>query len=299
MNLIEYFSNSNSNDIAILINSLLNRLTILITGNNEQEIESFMNEIISLVPFRNLLIYYTDFTDTDDFLSFKETEQQDYDVKRGIYLCYPFASDKLIENFHNFDSWIIGVIKSDMNQNLMDEIKDKIYHYQPFYLYLEIKDNKFLSQIEGKNFPEIDLSFEKWIIENAIRNTEISIEKMKRVISKRIKSKNIKDFIPTNLLNFNYEENNIKYNLIRNEIIKFYQACKRSFSILNRIKILSEMGISSTLSAKTLYKTIHYDQASIKRIIKFIQKEWDIDFSNFLELKKISNFTDTFESLWG
>jgi len=88
-------------------------------------------------------------------------------------------------------------------------------------------------------------------------------------------------------------------NLIKKEILNFYQACRRTFSTLNRFKNLKNFGLNAKISKKTLSKTIAYDHASSDRLFEFIQSEWDTNYDSFLESKKISDFADTFESLWG
>ena len=152
MNLIEYFSNSDSNDVILLLHTLLNRIPITISGDNEEEIESIINEILSLIPFRNVQIYYTDFTDVNDFNSFNENEQQDYDIQRSVYVSYPYASDKLIEEFSNFDSWIIGIMELDNDLGLLERIKSKIYHCQPYFLHIELKGKNFFPKLKAKHF---------------------------------------------------------------------------------------------------------------------------------------------------
>ena len=88
-------------------------------------------------------------------------------------------------------------------------------------------------------------------------------------------------------------------NLIKKEILNFYQASKRAFNTLNRFKNLKNFGLNAKISKKTLYKTIAYDHASSERLFEFIKSEWNTNYEIFLESKKISDFADTFESLWG
>ena len=65
------------------------------------------------------------------------------------------------------------------------------------------------------------------------------------------------------------------------------------------MKNLETYGLKSQISSKTLYNTVAYEKASIERVLSFIDAEWRSNYSSFLEAKKVSNFADTFESLWG
>ena len=100
-------------------------------------------------------------------------------------------------------------------------------------------------------------------------------------------------------MNFYFEEMELKENIIKKEISDFYLASKRMLNILSRMKNLEVLGYSTSISSKTLFSTIAYNQSSIERILNFIMQEWNMNYYTFLNSKKSSNFTDTFESLWG
>jgi hypothetical protein len=299
MNLTELFSNSNTEDISLILYGLLNRIPILVTGPDDNEIESIINDFSTLLIFRNIMVFYTDFTSADDYLSFIENEEQDFDIQRNTYLCYPFAIEKVIDIVNNFHSWILGCSYTEKDHTILSQIKEKLFVNSPFFIYIEIKNDYLIAQLEGKEFPQFNLTFERWILENAIKKTEISIERMRRVISKRLKIKKIGQDHYHNLMNFKVEELDLKSNIIKKEILDFFQASRRAFSILNRVRSIKELGMKSNISSKTLLNTIAYDRAPIKRILQFILEEWQTRFDEYLELKKVNNFTDTFESLWG
>ena len=164
---------------------------------------------------------------------------------------------------------------------------------------IEITENGLKAEIIGKEFQPLDLSFEKWLFQNAINRTEISIERMKRIIAKSYKKSKISKADLDDRMNFSFEELELKENILKKEIINFYQASKRTFSVLNRLKNIESFGYSTRISTRTIYSTIAYKFSSIERILDFIEKNWKINFFTLLDAKKTSNFTDTFESLWG
>jgi hypothetical protein len=275
----------------------MHRIPVLIKTNSDQEAEDLINNLSSLIPFRTPLIYYTDFVETQDYIDLLENEESDFDTQRSIFLCYPFAIDKALEKITIFNSWLLGIsLESDQGYQ---KIKNILYEKQKYYLFIEFDKGCLKTQIEGKIFPNLKLDFEKNLYQNTITNTEIAIERMKRVISKRVDSRKIPPEVMENIMNFSIEERELQINMIKKTIINFHQACRRAFNILNRLKNLESYGLKTQISSKTLYNTVAYNEASIERILSFIDAEWNSNYSTFLEIKKISDFADTFESLWG
>jgi hypothetical protein len=182
---------------------------------------------------------------------------------------------------------------------MQQELKNRILEQDKLFLAIEVTETQLKTNIESIFFPNTNLQFERHIYQNAIFSTEISVEKMKRIISKRIKINGIGKESFTSLMNFGVEESELKENIIKKELINFYEASKRTFNILIRLRNIESMGFPTNLSERTLFQTIAYKQASLERIFLFIFAEWNIDFTGFMDHNKISNFSDTLESLWG
>ena len=299
MNLIELFTNSKNEDIALILHCLLDRIPIVIVSSNEEEVENIMNGLTNLISFRTVMIFYTDFVNLDDYNNLLESEEYDMDVQRNIFLCYPFALEKAIEIFEDFNFWVIGCTNSIENRPNLNKLFNGLINKNSPFLLIDIHKNSLKPRIEGNKADKFDISFEKSLYQNAINHTEVAIEKMKRVISKRINSKKILNEQYENIMNFYFEEMELKENIIKKEITDFYLASKRTLNILTRIKNLESLGYSTSISSKTLFSTIAYNQSSIERILNFIMQEWNMNYYAFLNSKKSSNFTDTFESLWG
>jgi len=299
MNLIELFTSSKNEDIALILHCLLDRTPIIIVSSNEEEVENIMNGLTDLISFRNIMIFYTDFVNLDDYNNLLESEEYDMEVQRNIFLCYPFALEKAIEIFENFNFWIIGCTNSIENRPYLTKLFKGLTNNNSQFLLIDIQKNSLKPRIEGHKADKLDISFEKSLYQNAINHTEVAIEKMKRVISKRINTKKILNEQYENIMNFYFEEMELKKNIIKKEISDFYLASKRTLNILTRIKNLELLGYPTSISSKTLFSTIAYNQSSIDRILNFIMQEWNLDYYALLNSKKSSNFTDTFESLWG
>lgn len=299
MNIIEILSSSNIEEVSLIFQSLLNRTPILIKGQQDFVVEELINSLTSFLPFRNILIFYDDFIHQEDYRAIIENEEDDIETERNLFLSFPNSVTKVTAISEDFHSWIIGYIDNERNQVKNQILWNKFYNNHDFFLKIDITDNELEAEIVGRQFHPLDLSFEKWLFQNAINRTEISIERMKRVIAKSYKKSKISKTDLENLMNFSFEELELKENILKKEIINFFQACKRTFSVLNRLKNIESFGFLTKISTRTIYTTIAYKFSSIERILEFIERNWKINFFTLLDAKRTSNFTDTFESLWG
>ncbi|UYP46417.1 hypothetical protein NEF87_002702 [Candidatus Lokiarchaeum ossiferum] len=299
MNIIEILSSSNIEEVSLIFQSLLNRTPILIIGSDEFIVEELINSLTSFMPFRNILIFFDDFIHNDDYQALIENEEVDIETERNLFISFPNSVNKVINLTEIFFSWIVGCTDNERNRKVNEIIWNKFYINHDFFLKIDITDNKIKAEVIGRKFHPLDLTFERWLFQNAINRTEISIEKMKRVIAKSYKKSKISEADLEELMDFSFEELELKENILKKEIINFFQACKRTFSVLNRLKNIESFGFSTKISTRTIYSTIAYKFSSIGRILEFIEKNWKINFFTLLDAKKTSNFTDTFESLWG
>ncbi|WP_371801960.1 hypothetical protein [Candidatus Lokiarchaeum ossiferum] len=299
MNIIEILSSSNIEEVSLIFQSLLNRTPILIIGSDEFIVEELINSLTSFMPFRNIVIFFDDFIHNDDYQALIENEEVDIETERNLFISFPNSVNKVINLTEIFFSWIVGCTDNEINRKVNEIIWNKFYINHDFFLKIDITDNKIKAEVIGRKFHPLDLTFERWLFQNAINRTEISIEKMKRVIAKSYKKSKISEADLEELMDFSFEELELKENILKKEIINFFQACKRTFSVLNRLKNIESFGFSTKISTRTIYSTIAYKFSSIGRILEFIEKNWKINFFTLLDAKKTSNFTDTFESLWG
>jgi len=299
MNIIEIFTHSNINDVALIIRCLLDRTPIVIFGEDLNQIEEIINDLSNLIPFRNVLTFFNDFVDESDYQDLLENEEYDLQAQRTVFIGFPQTSDRIIGAFHSFKAWIIGFEQNSENSLGIDLVRDRIFLFEKQFLLVKIKNSSIETQLEGKSFPNYNLNFEKWVYQDAIKRTETSIEKMKRVISKGLKNEYFHNDDFQNIMNFSLEEKELQENIVKKEILNFYEACKRSLSILNRMNVLETMGHAVKISSRTLLATVAYKKASMHRILQFICSEWYLTFNFFINSNKQSNFSDTFESLWG
>jgi hypothetical protein len=300
MYFIQKMEKFNEDDLALLFRAMFDRFPILILAEEQEKITNFIDDLLIFINFRNKQIFYTDFATLDEYKAIIENEEADLDVQRTLFICYPDSVQPLIKEIQcSFKSWIIGKVDSSIDNTDSSDIKEVLYENSPFYVIINIKDGKESVNLEGKHFPSFDLKFEKQLMKNVILGTEVSIEKMKRVLAKKVDLKHTSKEQLKLLLDFDHEEIELKKNLIQKEALDFYQAAKRALYIMNRMEMLKQFGMDSSLADKTLSSTISYEAAKADRILDFIQSEWGIKFEAVIKSGRTSNFGDLIESMWG
>ncbi|MFX1277343.1 MAG: hypothetical protein ACFFBP_20055 [Promethearchaeota archaeon] len=305
MNFFEILDRLKSKESALVIYCLLDRIPIIVFGDNSNEVNDFIIELSELTHFRKEIVFYTDFISEFEYESLMQIEDNDYNSQRIHVRCPCEVSLKALNHFDNFNSWIIGMIipkRIEELQLLKNLIKIKIQGL----LIIKIVDNKVLISLEGVDIKSIDLTFEENILKKIFKDTDDSIIRMRRVLTDKIKSKKVNNDFMDTLLDFSVEKNELKKNIFNKELHNFYSASKRAFFILSRLKLLNNLKISAKIGSRTLLKTIDYEQvyvegivsAPLNRIVTFIHKEWRENFSDLIQDSKKVDFEEKIQSLW-
>ena len=292
-NIIKFLGEKN---FTILVYCLLNRIPIFVAGEIDDEVNDLINSIVSLVPHRNDVVFYSDFIEPEDYSLMIEEELSNFNIPRLIVCCPTTASKIAMERISNLTGWILG-IKYNGNfsrQEVYNNLSDRL----DFYLLLLIENENIEIKSKNLNFNQIDLSFEKRLIIKSIEKTEVALEKMKRVLNKKIKNV-INSQILNSIMNFEVEENKIQTNIFKEEIQAFVHASIRALAILSRIDLLRELGIKIQLADKTLLQTIDYDNIKCHRLLRFIKSEYGVNFENCINMGWKNRFGDQIEGSWG
>jgi len=298
MNFFEFLDQLKRNNNSIILYCLLDRIPIIVLGEDSDKVDNFLIELSELVHFRKEYVFYTDFVSREDYENLISNESIDYNYQRAHIRCPCSVSSKAISQFDNLHSWLIGLKKPNKKEELI-YIKNLIKKNTNSLLYINLTSNTISIDIEGLNLKLIDLILEQNIFKKISQDTEKSIAKMKRVLSDKIITNELDRDLLKTLLDFEVEKNELKKNIFRREIQNFYSGSKRAYFILSRLNLLINIGIQTRVSSKTLLETIDYEEAPIERICTFIKKEWGEDYSDLIEDGKKAIMGDKIVSLWG
>jgi hypothetical protein len=277
---------------------LLDRIPIIVLGDNPDEIDSFLMELSELIHFRKDYVFYTDFISTVEYDDLISNESIDYNYQRANIRCPCEVAIKALNTFKNLDSWLIGIVIPREKTDLL-KLKEFINTKTNVILYISYFSNKSSIGLDQINLKSVDLTLEENIFRKISQDTEKSLIKMKRVLNDKITSNQLDKDLVTTLLDFEVEKSELKKNIFRREIQNFYSGSKRAFFILSRLNLLNSIEIYTKIGSKTLLETVDYGEASINRIISFIEKEWGENFSDLIEDGKKSFIGDKIVSLWG
>ncbi|MHA1268208.1 MAG: hypothetical protein ACTSPY_00355 [Candidatus Helarchaeota archaeon] len=281
-----------------ILRGLFNRIPIVIIGDESIQVDRVVNSLVQLMPHRNELIYWSDFIEENEISQLYQAEESDFNIPRIIIRSPSNATLHALRKIksNHFFGWVMGYSLRDkiILREALDKIKEMID--TPIILYLnkdkiEILDTNY--NWNGKNY-----DFEKNLIQKAIIETETALEKMKRVLQKKIKTNKTSGIIEA-VMTFDTEEEKIRQNIYKQKIDEFVQAANRALAILSRIDLLQELGFNIQISDKTLFKTIDYQEVSYKRLLEFLLHEYGIDFSKCIGTGLKIDIGDTIESKWG
>ena len=298
MNFFKLVNKLKRKQSSLILYCLLDRIPIIVFGDDSNKIDDLLLELSDLVDFRKEMVFNTDFISNIEYTNLIQNEDIDYNTQRIQIRCPDDVSFEALNQFENFRSWLMGINITKQNENLQ-YIKGLIKKKISIFLNILMTANKVSVEFEGVNTKLLDLSLEREILQKISQDTEKSIIRMKRVLSDRIKLNNIDDDLIQTLLDFNAEKNELKRNIFKKEIQIFYSGSKRAFFILSRLNLLNNLEIKTKIGSKTLLETIDFEEVPIGRIISFIKYEWGEDYSNLIENNNKIFIVDKIDSLWG
>jgi len=282
--------NLSKEEFSQLLNCLFLRIPIIVFGENSDTINMFVDFLATLIPHREPIVYWTDFVTREEHLQLLSAEERDYDVKRVVILIYTQYAKRALSEFSEFKGCIIGVKSTSMAlEDVIKIILGKNDSCGVFYV-----SNLFKFRIYGN----ISMYFGKMLSEHVIEKTGVAMERIRKVLIKKLGKKQLNENILKILLDFDVEEEAIREEILKEEILKFVHACRRALYLLSRIRLLEQFRITGRISGKTLLETIGYFQTPPEDIILFIKAEWGEDFENILQKGRLSHIEDWLSSLW-
>lgn len=298
MNFFKILDKLKRQEASTIFYSLLNRVPIIVYGESSEDVNSFLIELSELIPFRKEFVFYTDFISVSEYENLIQNENIDYNSERAHIRCPCSVSLKALNRFNRFYSWIIGIEMIQKNDSSFS-IKKSLGKKMEYFLIIRLTSDKSEVELEGINLKNIDLTLEQNFLQKISQDTEKAIAKMMRVLNEKTKFDNIDKDLMDTLLDFETEKKELKKNIIKTEMQKFFSASKRAFFILSRLSLLRNIEINTKIGNKTLLETIDYEEAPLERIISFINEEWNEDFFKVVENGKKINALDSMQSMWG
>ncbi|MEX2684344.1 MAG: hypothetical protein Q6373_022425 [Candidatus Sigynarchaeota archaeon] len=181
------------------------------------------------------------------------------------------------------------------------EKASRIRKKSPVSLFIKFNETNQLEFVKlyAEDNKKLDTSLEKTIVKKTISQTEHALERIKRVLDKKIQgNSDINSSIIASLVDLAQEESIIKDNVFKKEVLEFYQASRRGLALLTRLNFLNQFQ-PVKIGRKTFFDAISYDDVSTPRFLDFIQAEWGECFHGLIDDSRLSVLGDHLDSLWG
>ncbi len=279
---------------ALLLRMLLDRIPIVLFGKQPESIDNLLDRIVSIIPHRQNYVFGKDFLQLEEYEELCQDEIENLDTKRAVFSSLTGDSHKIFDEIEDLKGWIIGFDTS--NELKEGEIKSNMSKYNFLGVYIGLEEIEL--SLYGLKEKEVDLKFEKNLIQKAINKTDVAVEKMKRVLKKRVKADPSKQVI-SNIMDFESEAGQIQQNIFNQEINIFTQAGERALAILNRITLLRKLGYKMKISGKTLLETIDCEDVTPDRLLQLVQAEYGEDYSACIKGGGAARFGDRIDGFWG
>jgi len=87
MNFFEFLDKLKRNYNSLILYCLLDRIPVVVLGEDSDKIDNFLIELSELVHFRKDYVFYTDFISTIDYETLISNENIDYNCQRAHIRC--------------------------------------------------------------------------------------------------------------------------------------------------------------------------------------------------------------------
>ncbi len=291
-------------DFPLLLNSILNRLPILVVGNDIEIVDDVVESTAQLGPHRHKMVFWRDFTSEDEILSVWEEEKHNYEVNRTTVCCLASNLRLALERIRQFTGWIIGIplgklsLGMHVNEETLDEVIAHISQTTKSCGVLKVSSPSVM-EFTLVNLEQDNLEVEKRIVDKILTRKNQSLERIRRLLGKSLREAKVSDGIMNAVLKLDDESEKITHDMFVEEINSFVHAARRAVTLLSRVRLARELGTNTVLTERNLYEAIGWEGGSLPDLIRFIHAEWHEDFSDCIKLGTLSGLGAWVDSMWG
>ncbi len=291
-------------EFPLLLNSILNRIPILVTGHDFELVDDMVESLTLLCPHRHKLVFWRDFTSESEIMSVWEEEKHDYEVNRTVVCCLTSNLKLALERIKQFTGWIVGiplggnVLGMHFDKDALQEVIAHTFQQSTICGVLRLDSPSSMS-FELVNGEKSALDVEEKIVSIILTRKNQSLERIKRLLRKSLRGIKVSDGIANAVLMLDDEAEQLTQDMFKEEINSFAHAARRAVTLLSRIRLARELGTSTVLTERNLYEAIGWDGGELMGLIKFIRAEWHEDFSDCVKLGALSGLGAWVDSMWG
>ncbi len=280
-----------------LLNVLLIRIPILVVGNDERRTNQFIMNLAQLVPHRQRVMFWNDFVSPEEAEQLFQNERYSTENRRAIILCTTNVFVQALNKIPDYFAWVLGVVPKSKEE--LVSILDHFNQRTPSYFVVYLLDKEPTVQVHGSDPFTTGFKFEKRIINKILQETNMSITRLSRLISKKVNKDKLSRDLRENLLSFDQETAMIQQDVYEKELSEFIHASRRALALLTRIKLVQQFGLPARIDGQTLLDTIDYHKVNASKLIRFISAEYGEDLSSCVGSGRMSRVGDWIDGMWG
>jgi hypothetical protein len=275
----------------LLFNSVLNRLPILVAGDDVELVDDVTESLTLLSPHRHKLVFWRDFTSENEILSVWEEEKHDYEVNRTVVCCLSANLRLALDRINRFAGWIVAipigakVLGIQVNEETLQDVATRVLQSSRTCGILRVNSPSSMtfSLLElGIDRPRHgSLDVEKRIVSKILTRKRQSLERIRRLLTKSLRGVRVSDGILNAVLKLDDESDKLTQDMFEEEVNSYVHAARRAVTLLSRIRLARELGASTTLTEG------------------LIRSEWHEDFSDCVKSGTLSGLGAWVDSMWG
>jgi hypothetical protein len=253
----------------LLFNSVLNRLPILVAGDDVELVDDVTESLTLLSPHRHKLVFWRDFTSENEILSVWEEEKHDYEVNRTVVCCLSANLRLALDRINRFAGWIVAipigakVLGIQVNEETLQDVATRVLQSSRTCGILRVNSPSSMtfSLLElGIDRPRHgSLDVEKRIVSKILTRKRQSLERIRRLLTKSLRGVRVSDGILNAVLKLDDESDKLTQDMFEEEVNSYVHAARRAVTLLSRIRLARELGASTTLTERNLYEAIGWD----------------------------------------
>ncbi|MHA1768437.1 MAG: hypothetical protein ACTSV3_01125 [Candidatus Thorarchaeota archaeon] len=288
----------------ILLNTVLERIPVMIVGEDLELVDDITESLTSLAPHRKRLVFWRDFTSETEIQSVWEEERHNYDVNRTVVCSLSSNLRLALDRISHFTGWLVAiplgstVLGVTVDEQTLNEVTGHILKNSPNCGIIRVTSPSTMtfSLLAPANKT---LVVEKKIVEKILVRKKQSLERIRRLLRKSLRSLNVSECILEAVLKLDDESEKLTQDVFEEEINNYVHAARRAVTLLSRIRLARELGASTTLTERNLYEAIGWDAGELVDLIRFIDSEWHEDFSDCVRSGTLSGLGAWVDSMWG
>ncbi|MFX1256482.1 MAG: hypothetical protein ACFFAN_01380 [Promethearchaeota archaeon] len=263
---------------SLILYTLLNRIPLIIfTGFDENNCLAILRNLAKIVFFRDVLILNREVRDNKELDKLINAEEIEDLSNRYTIIGYTNDYSQL-QKFKDFTSFIIAT-------NNIKEADLEILIPQSFLgLYIDTKSTRLFTH--ELNVKEMDLSFEEFVLNKINSETSKPLDDIVYLLKTQLDLFKVSEEseIWKNTLDISKEREAIRNTILQTELQKFISASEKIYMLLRKANQFEEIDkkLNIKINANDLVGPIGYNNASIARMISFIEANWRNDYSKYL-----------------